>query len=77
MSVSSKLSAKSAVAGNEQESNGNSALDWEIFDILCKDELGLTVSLVYHIPEFSVETTRSSFMMGDKIIRKVCVETGA
>lgn len=25
--------------------SGNSALDWEIFDILCKDELGLNVSI--------------------------------
>lgn len=30
-------------AGKE-EYNGNSALDWEIFDILCRDELGLNVS---------------------------------
>lgn len=32
---------------HENETNGNSALDWEIFDILCKDELelgGLNVS---------------------------------
>lgn len=32
-----------------QETNGNSALDWEIFDILCRDELGLSVSLWQHI----------------------------
>lgn len=38
---------------NEQElvqiddivTSGNSALDWEIFDILCKDELGINVSI--------------------------------
>lgn len=24
--------------------SGNSALDWEIFDILCRDELGINVS---------------------------------
>lgn len=27
--------------------SGNSALDWEIFDILCKDELGINVSKNY------------------------------
>lgn len=27
-----------------EESNGNTALDWEIFDVLCRDELGLDVS---------------------------------
>lgn len=25
--------------GDNGESNGNSAFDWEIFDILCKDDL--------------------------------------
>lgn len=28
-----------------ENSTGNSALDWEIFDILCRDELGLNVSV--------------------------------
>lgn len=28
----------------KDQHNGNSALDWEIFDILCRDELGLSVS---------------------------------
>lgn len=31
-------------AADDIASNGNSALDWEIFDILCKDELGINVS---------------------------------
>lgn len=26
---------------HENGTNGNSAVDWEIFDILCKDELGI------------------------------------
>lgn len=28
------------------ENNGNTALDWEIFDVLCREELGLGVSKV-------------------------------
>lgn len=32
-------------ANELEENNGNSALDWEIFDILCRDELGLEVSI--------------------------------
>lgn len=29
----------------KEEHSGNSALDWEIFDVLCRDELGLSVSV--------------------------------
>lgn len=29
------------------ENSGNTALDWEIFDILCRDELGLDVSVTF------------------------------
>lgn len=32
------------VETDEYNENGNSALDWEIFDILCREDLGLTVS---------------------------------
>lgn len=35
-------------ATEKQENNGNSALDWEIFDILCRDDLGLNVSLPFY-----------------------------
>lgn len=45
-----KMSEKSAEFngnGDTDEQNGNSALDWEIFDILCRDELGLSVSFNY------------------------------
>lgn len=31
-----------------EETNGNSALDWEIFDILCREELGLPVSFFFY-----------------------------
>lgn len=34
----------SEIGAGKEEHNGNSALDWEIFDILCRDELGLSVS---------------------------------
>lgn len=34
--------------GIENEENaGNSALDWEIFDVLCRDELKLDVSFFF------------------------------
>lgn len=32
-------------AAEYDDNNGNSALDWEIFDILCREELGLNVSI--------------------------------
>ena len=35
-------------AAEVDENSGNSALDWEIFDILCRDELGLNVSVIFH-----------------------------
>lgn len=42
---SDKMSDESVnrIAARE-ETNGNTALDWEIFDILCREELGLPVS---------------------------------
>lgn len=39
------MSEKGAAAELD-ENSGNSALDWEIFDILCRDELGLEVSVI-------------------------------
>lgn len=41
------MSEKGATAELDDNS-GNSALDWEIFDILCRDELGLDVSAIFH-----------------------------
>lgn len=35
--------SEAELAADDIASSGNSALDWEIFDILCKDELGLKV----------------------------------
>lgn len=32
-----------------EDTSGNTALDWEIFDILCREELGLPVSLFFLI----------------------------
>lgn len=42
------MSEKGATAELDDNS-GNSALDWEIFDILCRDELGLDVSVIFHL----------------------------
>lgn len=39
-----KMSELLEIGTEKEESNGNSALDWEIFDVLCRDDLGLNVS---------------------------------
>lgn len=56
---------------HENETNGNSALDWEIFDILCKDELGLdglnVSSCEYCFSDASVAERVYSLAMSDKI----------
>lgn len=43
---SDKMSEK---ATEREETNGNTALDWEIFDILCREELGLPVSFTFFL----------------------------
>lgn len=40
--------SEKGVAAELDENSGNSALDWEIFDILCRDELGLDVSVKFY-----------------------------
>lgn len=42
------MSELSEIGTEREESNGNSALDWEIFDVLCRDDLGLNVSFVFN-----------------------------
>lgn len=39
--------SEKVAAAELDENTGNTALDWEIFDILCRDELGLDVSVTF------------------------------
>lgn len=43
------MSEKGVAAADLNENSGNTALDWEIFDILCRDELGLAVSVTIYL----------------------------
>lgn len=56
-------------ATERQDNNGNSALDWEIFDILCRDDLGLNVSLPFYyiIDELQCVYWTAQFAIGNKI----------
>lgn len=67
MSAPSKKSTNS-FGEPEEASNGNSALDWEIFDILCKDELGLNF-------EVSFKFVSSGIVQKSTLIKVYSIET--
>lgn len=54
---SDKMSEKAA---EREDTSGNSREDWEIFDILCREELGLPVSLYFgstvFFDDFEIQT---------------------
>lgn len=42
------MSQMSECGAEKEENNGNSTLDWEIFDVLCRDDLGINVSFYFN-----------------------------